>query len=151
MFDVAYTPGHASHHVSYFSAETGVAFVGDTAGVRLVPGAFVMPPTPPPDIDLESWRDSLSTIEAWRADTLLITHFGAVESVAPHLAELRDHLEVVGGLAKASLAIEEGGPGSVVRTACANRSAPAGGCGSGALRGRGRFDLNWRGLARWRS
>jgi len=30
-------------YVSYFSAETGVAFVGDTAGVRLVPGAFVMP------------------------------------------------------------------------------------------------------------
>ena len=53
--EVAYTPGHASHHVSYFSAESGVAFVGDTAGVRVVPNGFVLPPTPPPDIDLEIW------------------------------------------------------------------------------------------------
>src|SRR5262249_15335400 len=47
-FDVAYTPGHASHHVSYFSGEAGIAFVGDTAGVRLLPGGVNVPPTPPP-------------------------------------------------------------------------------------------------------
>src|SRR5439155_20700751 len=35
QLDVAYTPGHASHHVSYFGADTGIAFVGDTAGVRV--------------------------------------------------------------------------------------------------------------------
>jgi len=154
MFDVAYTPGHASHHVSYFSAETGVAFVGDTAGVRLVPGAFVMPPTPPPDIDLESWRDSLSIIEGWRADTLLITHFGAVESVAPHLAELRDHLDVVGGLAKASLAIEgedadrEAWFVHRVREEVRRRLEAS---EAARYEVAGRFDLNWRGLARyWR-
>src|SRR5262249_39730544 len=55
-FDVAYTPGHASHHVSYFSRDTGIAFVGDTAGVRLQAGQYILPPTPPPDIDLEAWR-----------------------------------------------------------------------------------------------
>ena len=32
-FEVAYTPGHASHHVSYFDPSSGIAFVGDTAGV----------------------------------------------------------------------------------------------------------------------
>lgn len=47
-FDVAYTPGHASHHVSYFDRASGVAFVGDTAGV-CVDGGYVLPPTPPPD------------------------------------------------------------------------------------------------------
>ena len=73
---VAYTPGHASHHVSYFSADTGIAFVGDTAGIRLQPGSFIMPPTPPPDIDLEAWRDSLRRIADWRADTIFVTHFG---------------------------------------------------------------------------
>ena len=46
IFDVEHTPGHASHHVSYFDRDSGVAFVGDTAGVRLMPGGFVMPPTP---------------------------------------------------------------------------------------------------------
>jgi len=54
--EVAYTPGHASHHVSYFNADSGVAFVGDTAGVRLDEGGFIVPPTPPPDVDLEAWR-----------------------------------------------------------------------------------------------
>ena len=74
--DVAYTPGHASHHVSYFSADSGIAFVGDTAGIRVTPGGFVLPPTPPPDVDLEAWRDSLRRIEAWSPQTLFLTHFG---------------------------------------------------------------------------
>jgi glyoxylase-like metal-dependent hydrolase (beta-lactamase superfamily II) len=61
---VAYTPGHASHHVSFYNADSGVAFVGDTAGICLGRGGFVLPPTPPPDIDPEAWRASLALIEA---------------------------------------------------------------------------------------
>src|SRR5215467_16022785 len=53
--EVAYTPGHASHHVSYFENLEGVAFVGDTTGVRIAPYDYVMPATPPPDIDLGIW------------------------------------------------------------------------------------------------
>src|SRR3989449_812265 len=60
--EVAYTPGHASHHVSYFSADSGIAFVGDTAGVRLSPGGFNLPPTPPPRIDFEGWHQSLARL-----------------------------------------------------------------------------------------
>jgi glyoxylase-like metal-dependent hydrolase (beta-lactamase superfamily II) len=73
---VEYTPGHASHHVSYLDAASRVAFVGDTAGIRRGSGTFVMPPTPPPDIDLEAWRESERKILAWEPDTLFLTHFG---------------------------------------------------------------------------
>src|SRR5437773_2314684 len=96
MFDVEYTPGHASHHVSYFDRDSGVAFVGDTAGVRLMAGGVVMPPTPPPDIDLEAWHRSLARIERWRPDTLLLTHFGPSSPVAGHLSALRDHIGLAG-------------------------------------------------------
>jgi glyoxylase-like metal-dependent hydrolase (beta-lactamase superfamily II) len=73
---VEYTPGHASHHVSYLDAASRVAFVGDTAGIRRGSGTLVMPPTPPPDIDLEAWRESERKILAWEPDTLFLTHFG---------------------------------------------------------------------------
>ena len=91
--DVAYTPGHASHHVSYFNADTGIAFVGDTAGVRLNPGGFNLPPTPPPDIDLERWRESLARIGRWGAGALFITHFGPHAPTAAHLTEMADNLD----------------------------------------------------------
>ena len=77
-FRVAYTPGHASHHVSYLHPPTGRAFVGDTAAVRIPPSDFVLPPTPPPDIDLELWEDSIDSILDWQPDSLGLTHFGEI-------------------------------------------------------------------------
>ncbi|MBW3608861.1 MAG: MBL fold metallo-hydrolase, partial [Actinobacteria bacterium] len=91
-WDVAYTPGHASHHVSYRHAASGWVFAGDTAGVRLPPGELLLPPTPPPDFDLEAWRASIDTIEAWEPQTLAITHFGDYRDVPEHLARLREAL-----------------------------------------------------------
>lgn len=102
VLDVAYTPGHASHHVSYFDASSGVAFVGDTAGV-CIDGGYVLPPTPPPDIDLELWRASIERIERWRPEALFMTHFGTVSDVRPHFAQLLDHLDVVSALVRDSL------------------------------------------------
>lgn len=93
-FEVAYTPGHASHHVSYLHEPTGRAFTGDVAGVR-IDGGVVLAPTPPPDIDLAAWRDSLAKIEAWRPRSLAVTHFGAYEDVTEQLAALRAHLDEV--------------------------------------------------------
>jgi glyoxylase-like metal-dependent hydrolase (beta-lactamase superfamily II) len=73
-FEVAYTPGHASHHVCYF--RDGVAFVGDMAGVRVPPYDLTLAPTPPPDIDVEAWERSIDAIAAWEPQTLALTHFG---------------------------------------------------------------------------
>jgi glyoxylase-like metal-dependent hydrolase (beta-lactamase superfamily II) len=96
-FDVAYTPGHASHHVSYFDSSSGVAFVGDTAGV-CINGGFVLPPTPPPDIDVELWSSSVDRILSWSPGTLMLTHFGPVTRVRPHLADLLENLNTTAGI-----------------------------------------------------
>lgn len=93
-FQVAYTPGHASHHVSYLHEPSGRAFTGDVAGVR-IDGGVVLAPTPPPDIDLEAWRASLDLIEAWKPRSVAVTHFGAYDDVSEQLAALRAHLEEV--------------------------------------------------------
>jgi glyoxylase-like metal-dependent hydrolase (beta-lactamase superfamily II) len=152
--DVAYTPGHASHHVSYFARDAGVAFVGDTAGIRLPPGGYILPPTPPPDIDLDVWPKSLATIDEWRPDTVFLTHFGPWGPVGPHLREFADHLEVASRLVRASLAREgtdadrEAWFTEEIRRELRRR---ANGTEAHAYEVAGRFDLSWRGLARyWR-
>ena len=88
-FRVAYTPGHATHHVSYLHEESGEAFVGDVAGVRVPPFDHTIAPTPPPDIDVEAWLDSLHTLASWNPQTLGLTHFGQVTEVTEHLHRMR--------------------------------------------------------------
>jgi len=91
-FRVAHTPGHAPHHVSYLHEESGWAFVGDVAGVRIPPSSFVAAPTPPPDVDLEAWDESIDAVAAWGPTALGLTHFGRVDDVFAHLAALKDRL-----------------------------------------------------------
>jgi glyoxylase-like metal-dependent hydrolase (beta-lactamase superfamily II) len=91
-FGVAYTPGHASHHVSYLHQESGRAFVGDVAAVRIPPSGFVLPPTPPPEIDLEAWQRSLDDVAAWGPRSLGLTHFGAVDEPEAHIDLVRERL-----------------------------------------------------------
>jgi glyoxylase-like metal-dependent hydrolase (beta-lactamase superfamily II) len=99
-FRVAYTPGHASHHVSYLHPPTGRAFVGDTAAVRIPPSDFILPPTPPPDIDLELWEDSIDRILDWEPTSLGLTHFDAVNDPEAHLERVRGRLREQGQLAR---------------------------------------------------
>jgi glyoxylase-like metal-dependent hydrolase (beta-lactamase superfamily II) len=88
-FSVEYTPGHASHHVSYFHEQTGCAFVGDMGGVRTPDYEFTLAPTPPPDIDVEAWERSLETIAAWQPSMLALTHFGPVAEPEVQLERCR--------------------------------------------------------------
>ncbi len=90
-FEVAYTPGHASHHVSYLY--DGTAFVGDVGGVRITPASLTIPPTPPPDIDLGAWHESVERVREWQPERLAVTHFGAYEDVDAQLEELERRLE----------------------------------------------------------
>ncbi len=95
---VAYTPGHASHHVSYLHA--GTAFAGDVAGVRIMPQPMTVPPTPPPDIDVEAWHESVATVRAWRPERVAMTHFGVAEDVDRQFDELESRLDAWAQLAR---------------------------------------------------
>jgi glyoxylase-like metal-dependent hydrolase (beta-lactamase superfamily II) len=97
-FTVAYTPGHASHHVSYL--HDGTAFVGDVAGVRITGSTMTIPPTPPPDIDVEAWHRSIDLVAAWEPQRLAVTHFGDSEDVTGQLGELSARLDAWAELAR---------------------------------------------------
>jgi glyoxylase-like metal-dependent hydrolase (beta-lactamase superfamily II) len=90
-FEVAYTPGHASHHVSYL--HDGTAFVGDVGGVRVNDDSLTIPPTPPPDIDVEAWHSSIELLTKWSPARLAMTHFGISEDVDAQLAEVGARLD----------------------------------------------------------
>ena len=91
------TPGHASHHITYVDDE-GRAFVGDVAATRLFEGGPVLPATPPPDIDVETWLASLRLVQEQEPAWLGLPHFGAVEDAAAHLdaaiVSIRRHAEL---------------------------------------------------------
>jgi glyoxylase-like metal-dependent hydrolase (beta-lactamase superfamily II) len=89
---VAYTPGHASHHVSFLHEPTGTAMVGDVAGCRIADGP-ILPPTPPPDVDREAWHASVRLLEDWAPERIAITHFGTWENVAEHLATMHEEID----------------------------------------------------------
>lgn len=160
-FEVAYTPGHASHHVSYFDPASRIAFVGDTAGIRRRPagqgtaGAYVMPPTPPPDIDLEAWRASEDRILAWDPDTLFLTHFGPYHGARPHFQELMDHIEAWSRivrrlLADSTLTDDERQEKFVTEAELELRRA-VGDQEAEKYSRAGRIDYSWQGLSRyWR-
>jgi glyoxylase-like metal-dependent hydrolase (beta-lactamase superfamily II) len=90
-WQVAYTPGHAKHHVSYLHEPTGVAFTGDVTGIRISGGPAV-PPTPPPDIDPPLWHASIARIAEWNPRALAYMHYGVSTDVPEHLADVDEAL-----------------------------------------------------------
>jgi glyoxylase-like metal-dependent hydrolase (beta-lactamase superfamily II) len=96
---VEYTPGHAWHHVSYLHEPTGIALIGDVGGVRIGDGP-ILPPTPPPDVDLEAWHASLRTVADWAPERLAITHYGTWDDVGEHIAQMHEALDRWGELSR---------------------------------------------------
>jgi glyoxylase-like metal-dependent hydrolase (beta-lactamase superfamily II) len=122
---VLYTPGHASHHVTYFDPTERVAYVGDTAGICVEGHPFILPATPPPDIQLELWIESLDAIAQLRPRRLFLTHFGYSDQVERHLNNYRERLRHWGRLSaeilRAGRGAERGRPG--IRAAVAAEAA----------------------------
>jgi glyoxylase-like metal-dependent hydrolase (beta-lactamase superfamily II) len=86
------SPGHASHHVCYVGPD-GTVYAGDAAGVRITPHVSVLPPTPPPDLDVEAWHATVAEIRRRAPERAALIHFGAVDDVGRHLDELERRLD----------------------------------------------------------
>jgi glyoxylase-like metal-dependent hydrolase (beta-lactamase superfamily II) len=85
---VHYAPGHARHHVLYFDPASGDAYTGDVAGCRVPPSELVAAPTPPPEIEVEVWLESLRRLRALEPKRICVTHFGASEDPGDHLGRI---------------------------------------------------------------
>jgi len=90
--EILYTPGHASHHLTYWDRQSRTAFVGDTAGIRVEGDSFLLPATPPPDIDVELWNRSLGMIASLNPQRIFLTHFGFMENPGEHLQLYKERL-----------------------------------------------------------
>jgi glyoxylase-like metal-dependent hydrolase (beta-lactamase superfamily II) len=91
-FRVVYVPGHAQHHVAYLHEDSGDAYVGDVAGVRIPPHQFTLAPTPPPDIDVQAWEQSLDRVADWQPQRLCLTHFERTDQPFEQLERVRESL-----------------------------------------------------------
>jgi glyoxylase-like metal-dependent hydrolase (beta-lactamase superfamily II) len=85
------TIGHASHHVSY--VRDGTLLAGDAAGVRMPGASYVLPVSPPPDVDVEGWHATVDAIRAHKPERLALIHFGVHEDVDVHLDRLELELD----------------------------------------------------------
>ncbi len=85
-------------------------FAGDVGGMRAKNGP-VIPPTPPPDVHIEKWHESIEIIHKINPRIIYPTHFGGYEDVDSHLNILAEYLdklsECVGGLMKEGKSDEE--------------------------------------------
>ncbi|MBV8901664.1 MAG: MBL fold metallo-hydrolase [Verrucomicrobia bacterium] len=86
------TPGHAQHHLAYWLVEDRLMFTGDVGGV-VIAGGPAIPPCPPPDINLESWKKSLARLRALLPARMFVTHFGEAQDPATRLGEVERRLD----------------------------------------------------------
>ena len=88
-FIAHYTPGHAVHHIAWQVGEN--IFTGDVAGVKIAKG-IVVPPCPPPDINIEDWVASINLLRQLKVKALYLTHFNKITNVDEHLDNLENML-----------------------------------------------------------
>jgi glyoxylase-like metal-dependent hydrolase (beta-lactamase superfamily II) len=89
------SPGHAAHHVCYLDGE-GTLYVGDAAGVRIMPDRHIWPVSPPPEVDLDAWERTIDELELRAPERLALIHFGVVDQPRDHLRRLRRQLRLWG-------------------------------------------------------
>jgi len=149
---VLYTPGHASHHVTFFDTAQKVAFVGDTGGICVEGNSFILPATPPPDIDLELWNTSLDAIAALRPTRLFLTHFGFSDHPARHIDLYRGCLRRWSDLVETLLSTTSNEAQAVAAFAAAVNTETARTLSTEEANHyvfNGALEISWAGLARY--
>ena len=85
-FTALHTPGHAKHHIAWEIGD--VIFTGDVAGIK-IRSSPVVPPCPPPDINIEDWLNSIDLILERQPSKLVLTHYDAVSNPEDHMNQLK--------------------------------------------------------------
>jgi glyoxylase-like metal-dependent hydrolase (beta-lactamase superfamily II) len=136
-WDTFPSPGHASHHVCYH--RDGTLLAGDACGVRTPPAEYVLPVTPPPDVDLEAWEATLEEIERRHPERLALIHFGVATDVGAHIDRFRTELARWAELVRSGTGVEE--------FTAATR--PAAGANAPVYDAIAPYDQCWQGLRRY--
>ena len=61
------------------------------AGVKIGKG-IVVPPCPPPDIDIEAWVESINLLRSLKLSAIYLTHFVLITDIDEHLDSLENRL-----------------------------------------------------------
>ncbi len=96
-------PGHASHHLVYLIGDA--CFSGDIAGIRLNPRQYLSLPMPPPDLNIEKWRESIKHLQNYDPTRIVPTHFGVYPDARWHLQAVMDGLDEVEAWMEEKLAL----------------------------------------------
>jgi len=150
--EVLYTPGHANHHVTYWDAEKRVAFVGDTAGLRVEGHSFLLPAVPPPDVNIELWNESLDAILRLNPEKLFLTHFGFSHDPKNHIERYREQLATWTALVRRLMSDglpPEDASRAFVETVASDIKGTLSAADADHYIFNGGLELSWLGLARY--
>ncbi len=92
---IAFTPGHASHHVAIYDEQSRTLFAGDAGGVRMPGSDYIAAPIPPPELDPDAWASSLAAMRAFAPERIALTHFGVYEDPAWHLDQVLPRIQTL--------------------------------------------------------
>jgi glyoxylase-like metal-dependent hydrolase (beta-lactamase superfamily II) len=106
-----WTPGHASHHLSYQWEGTGVIFTGDAVGINYPAFPALVPTTPPTSFNLEQSVQSLERIRNTSPTEFLTPHYGVMRNAEQMIGEnvkaLHDWKTRIEKMVKGSSSVDE--------------------------------------------
>ncbi|MFP4642058.1 MAG: MBL fold metallo-hydrolase [Chloroflexota bacterium] len=91
--EVVYTPGHASHHMSFLERNTGMLFAGEAGGIY-VPKIDLLRPATPPPLRLDDKLSSIDELLQHDTSGIYYAHFGPQPDAPKRLKEYREMLKL---------------------------------------------------------